>query len=92
MRLNIIYEVIYELYAKAYTYVSETILLRLKKHNDVSEAKGRVNGVVHHCEGAVVEGMVRFRIDVGSAGVVFIRKLLKTLAKYPEVKEVAVDL
>jgi hypothetical protein len=63
-----------------------------QKHNDVSEAKGRVNGVVHHCEGAVVEGMVRFRIDVGSAGVVFIRKLLKTLAKYPEVKEVVVDL
>jgi hypothetical protein len=64
----------------------------VEKHNQKSEAKGRANGVVHNCSGEVSGNEIIFRIDVGSAGVVFIKKLLRLLAKHPEVKKVTVDL
>jgi hypothetical protein len=64
----------------------------VERHNQKSEAKGRANGVVHNCSGHIENNTVIFRIDVGSAGVVFIKKLLRLLAKYPEVKKVTADL
>lgn len=64
----------------------------VEKHNRKSEAKGRANGVVHNCHGEAEGNGINFRIDVGSAGVPFIRKLLRLLAKYPTVQKVIVDL
>lgn len=64
----------------------------VENHNLKSENQGRKYGVVHNCEGIVENDMINFRIDVGSAGVVFIKKLLKELAHFEEVSEVVVDL
>jgi hypothetical protein len=64
----------------------------VQKHNQNSEAKNRASGVVHNYSAEIKENDILFRIDVGSAGVVFIKKLLRLLAKYPDVKKVTVDL
>jgi hypothetical protein len=64
----------------------------VEKHNKKSEIKERAYGVVHNCFGELKGNEVLFRIDVGSAGVVFVKKLLRLLAKFPEVREVTVDI
>jgi hypothetical protein len=64
----------------------------VEKHNQASETKNRANGIVHNCYGEVNGNEIIFRIDVGSAGVLFIKKLLRALAKFSEVKEVNIDL
>ena len=64
----------------------------VSKHNQKSEAVERANGVVHNCYAEQNENEIILRIDVGSAGVMFIKKLLRVLAKFPEVKKVTVDL
>lgn len=64
----------------------------VEKHNAKSEAKDRAYGVVHNSSATVRESCIHFRIDLGSAGIAFVRKLLRRLAKYPQVKRVVVDL
>ena len=75
---------------------AEAIVVQLadevEKHNSNSEAKDRKYGVVHNCSYTIGENKIEFRIDVGSAGIVFIKKLLKLLTKFSEVEEVIVDL
>ena len=63
----------------------------VEKHNRKSEANDRADGVVHNCKGEIKDKNIVFRIDVGSAGVIFIKKLLRRLAKYPDVTKVNVD-
>jgi hypothetical protein len=64
----------------------------VEKHNQKSETKSRKDGVVHNCYGHIEDNTIIFRIDVGSAGVIIIKKLLRLLAKYPEVIKVTLDL
>jgi hypothetical protein len=72
--------------------IIESLGNQIEKHNQTSEAKGRENGVVHNAYGKVQDNKILFRIDLGSAGIPFIRKLLHVLKKYPEVKKVVADL
>lgn len=64
----------------------------IQNHNVKSEAQNRKTGIVHNNIGYIEDKTILFRIDVGSAGVIFLKKILKELAKYPEVKEVSIDL
>jgi len=76
--------------------VSEDIVLALsntiEKHNLASEKKDRANGVVHNSWAEMDENLLCFHIDLGSAGPVFIKKLLRTLAKFEAVKKVTVSI
>ncbi len=75
---------------------ASTIITQLSnevnKYNLKSEAKERAYGVVHNGYGEFQNNEVVFRLDVGSAGVAFIKKPLRLLAKFPEVKKVTIDL
>ena len=72
--------------------IIERLSQDVKTYNDQSGAKGREKGVVHNCHGEIVDREIRFRIDVGSAGIVFVKKLLRRLGAFKEVKKVTVDL
>jgi hypothetical protein len=64
----------------------------IEKHNIDSEFKNRKNGVVHNASAEVHNNIINLKIDVGSAGVIFIKKLLGILVKYPQVTEVSIDV
>jgi hypothetical protein len=76
--------------------VSSTIILQLadeiEKYNNKSEKNNGKNGYIHNSSASVEENKLDFRIDVGSASLVIIKNLLKALANFPEVIEVAIDL
>jgi hypothetical protein len=72
--------------------ISRQLADEVEKHNINSEAKDRKYGVVHNCSSVLEGNKIEFRIDVGSAGIVFIKKLLKLLTRFSEVEEVIVDL
>ena len=64
----------------------------VEKHNHVSELKERQAGVVHNLSARVENGSICFRIDNGSAGIMFVKKILKLLAMFSTVTEVILDL
>ena len=75
---------------------ASAIILKLsdeiEKYNDKSQEQGNKFGVVHNSSASIEDNKIDFRIDVGSAGPVIIKNLLKTLAKFPEVQDVVIDL
>ncbi len=62
-----------------------------EKHNRASELKERSSGVVHNLSATLGKGIINFRIDNGSAGVMFIKKILRELAKFPAVSKIVLD-
>ena len=69
--------------------IVQALYTLLEKHEAASEKKGGALGFVHNF-GATIDGnQILFRLDSGSAGFPVFKKLLKTLAKFPEVEKVA---
>jgi len=64
----------------------------IEQHNKKSEAQNRENGVIHSYHSQEKNGNIVFSIDLGSAGVPFIKKLLKKLSEFSEVQQVELDL
>ena len=64
----------------------------IEEYNNKSEKSNGSLGFVHNSSATSENNMLLFRIDVGSAGVLIIKKLLKTLGKFEEVKKVVLDL
>ncbi len=64
----------------------------IEKYNDKSQQQGNKFGVAHNSSASVEGKKIKFWIDVGSAGVVLIKNLLKSLTKFPEVEDVVIDL
>jgi hypothetical protein len=72
--------------------VAEALSAEIEKHNEKSEAKGRAMGVIHNHYFEKEGNQLVLRIDIGSAGVAFIKKLLNKLATFPQVKKVVADV
>lgn len=69
--------------------IVQALYTLLEKHEAASEKKDGALGFVHNF-GATIDGkQILFRLDSGSAGFPVFKKLLKTLAKFPEVEKVA---
>ena len=64
----------------------------IEKYNDKSQKQGNKFGVAHNSSANIEGKKIEFWIDIGSAGAVLIKNLLKSLAKFPEVEEVIIDL
>lgn len=64
----------------------------IEQHNLKSEMAERNYGIVHNYLATIKNNGIDFRIDVGSAGIVFIKKLLKILAKFSNVNAVIIDI
>lgn len=72
--------------------MSNALSHAIEKHNLASEKKERADGVVHNSRSEIADNQLDFHIDLGSAGPVFIKKLLKVLAKFREVEKVEVTI
>jgi hypothetical protein len=71
--------------------ISQQLANEVEKHNTKSMKKDRAYGIVHNCNYLIKDRQIEFTIDVGSAGIVFVNKLLGVLKRFPEVIKVTVD-
>lgn len=72
--------------------ISESLHRLITQHNEKSEAQDRKNGVIHNHNSHTEGNTIILNIDLGSAGVPFIKKLLKKLSEFTEVQHVELDL
>jgi len=71
--------------------IIDTLYGEVESYNRKSEEKRRANGVVHNCNGGLVPTGIEFTIDIGSAGISFVKTILKKLNEYP-ITSVTIDL
>lgn len=78
------------------TINSKDILVSLENlienFNEKSLLKERENGIIHNSSYEVIGNIINYRIDLGSAGVNFLKKILKQLSKFNNVNKVVFDL
>lgn len=73
------------------TIVNSVINL-IELHNENSLKKDRKSGVIHNSSYEVEDNIIDYRIDLGSAGIGFLKKILKQLSKFSNIKKVIFDL
>lgn len=64
----------------------------IDNYNNKSLLKDREDGIVHNASYDIQDSIINYRIDLGSAGLGFIKKVLRLLTKYKEVEKVVLDL
>lgn len=63
----------------------------VEEFNTVSEQANRKNGVVHNCRATILnDSMIEFDVDLGSAGIFFLKKLLAFMSKMEVFEEVEI--
>jgi len=72
--------------------VKERLQNLIENFNRRSEEKNRKNGVVHNYSFQECNHTVTLNIDLGSAGIPFVKKILKNLADNGKVDQVMLDL
>lgn len=72
--------------------VQNRIETMIEDHNSKSLAKDRKNGLVHNYSLDSDDECLNMRIDVGSAGIPFLKSLLKDLNRFDGIMEVTVDM
>lgn len=72
--------------------IAEAITNSIENYNKKSSANNRANGVIHNSSYEFIGDTIHYRIDSGSAGIGFIKVILRLLAKFSTVKKVALDL
>ena len=74
------------------TTIINSVTNLIDSHNDISLSKERKNGIIHNYYHEITNTSIIFRIDLGSAGIIIIKKILKQLSKYSNIKKVILDL
>jgi hypothetical protein len=72
--------------------IVNSIIDLIEQHNTKSLSSNRDLGIVHNSSYEIEENFINYRIDLGSAGLNFIKKVLRKLSKYPSITKVILDL
>lgn len=72
--------------------IADSIVNLIENYNEKSLVIDRKNGVIHNSSYEIEGFQINYRIDLGSAGINFLKKVLRLLSKFPEVKKVIFDL
>lgn len=72
--------------------ITESLYRLIEQHNEKSEAQDRKNGVIHNYTAHNENNNIILSIDLGSAGISFIKKILKKLTEFTTVQQVDLDL
>jgi hypothetical protein len=74
-----------------FDYIISQLYNLIDKHNNKSEKIQRKIGIIHNINIEIDENKINLKIDLGSVGSIFIRKILILLGKFPEIKNVIIQ-